>query len=421
VPELDPYVLVLYLGGLALLGSAVLPRLLADAPLAYPPLYVGAAWAVVAVVPQLTAPDPLEGLELVEHLTELGVIVSLMGAGLRIDRPFGWRAWSTTWRLLAITMPLSIGLSALLGWWALGFAPATALLLGAVLAPTDPVLASDVQVAPPRKSERRHEVRFGLTSEAGFNDALAFPFTNAAIALAAAGGGLGWVGGWLAVDVAYKLVVGLVGGLVIGRLFAILAFRGEEASKLANHREGFVALSATLVAYAGTELVGGYGFLAVFVAACVMRGSEEDHEYHEVLHDFAEQTERLAAVAILLGFGAALSGGLLDALTPPAVGVALALVLLVRPLTGYVALLGTDLRPAQRAATAFFGIRGIGSMYYLAHALAEQEFPQAEELVALCALVIMISLVLHGVTASPAMRRLDALAEEAGEPVPGST
>ena len=131
-------------------------------------------------------PDPRTWDTLTERLAELVVIISLLGAGLKLDRPPGWRRWSTTWRLLAVAMPLTIAATAWLGWSGLGFSLGMALLFGAAMAPTDPVLAADVQVGPP-KSGDEDEVRFGLTSEAGLNDALAFPFVHLAI-LAAAGG-----------------------------------------------------------------------------------------------------------------------------------------------------------------------------------------------------------------------------------------
>jgi NhaP-type Na+/H+ or K+/H+ antiporter len=131
-------------------------------------------------------PDPRTWDTVTERLVELVVIVSLMGAGLKLDRPVSWRGWSSTWRLLAIAMPLTILATLALGVWGLGFSQAMAMLLAASIAPTDPVLASEVQVGPPRSGDE-DEVRFGLTSEAGLNDALAFPFVHLAI-LAAAGG-----------------------------------------------------------------------------------------------------------------------------------------------------------------------------------------------------------------------------------------
>jgi NhaP-type Na+/H+ or K+/H+ antiporter len=117
----------------------------------------------------------------------LYVAAALMGAGLKLDRAFSWRKWGVTWRLLAVTMPLSIAAITLIGGLGLGLSWVAALLLGASLAPTDPVLAADVQVGPPKSGEE-DEVRFGLTSEAGLNDGLAFPFVNLAIALGVAFG-----------------------------------------------------------------------------------------------------------------------------------------------------------------------------------------------------------------------------------------
>ncbi|HUG86270.1 MAG TPA: cation:proton antiporter [Euzebya sp.] len=404
--EFDPYVLFVLVAGLAALGAAVLPRLLAEQPLSYPIVYVVVGATLFRFVPGLVPPDLFSHGEVVEHLTELGVIVSLMGAGLKIDRRIGWRSWSSTWRLLAITMPLSIIAVALLGWWVVGFAPASALLLGAVLAPTDPVLASDVQVGPPGEGEE-HDVRFALTSEAGLNDALAFPFTNAAIAMAAAGGGVAWVGEWVAVDVVYRLAIGFVVGVAVGRLVGHLAFSRRTQTRLAEHSEGFIALAATLVSYGAAEMVEGYGFLAVFVTACTLRSVERDDRYHEVLHDFAEQTERLLAVGLLVGFGAALAGGVLRVLTPSMVLLALLLIAVVRPATGLVALTRSPLRRGERIAVSFFGIRGIGSIYYLAHAMQEQDFQGANALWALVALVIMISVIVHGAVATPVMRRIE--------------
>ena len=127
--------------------------------------------------------NPLESRVYTERITEFVLIISLMGAGLKLDRPVGWQRWAVTWRLLGISMPLTIAAIAALGWGLLGLGLASAILLGAALAPTDPVLASDIQVGPPN-TEEEDEVRFALTSEAGLNDGLSFPFVNLAIAIA---------------------------------------------------------------------------------------------------------------------------------------------------------------------------------------------------------------------------------------------
>jgi NhaP-type Na+/H+ or K+/H+ antiporter len=408
----DPFDLAFALLGTGALLAGVLPRLLERRPLSMPIAFLGLGLLVFALPVGLPEPDPLSYPAIATHLAEVGVIVALMGAGLKIDRPLGWRRWSATWRLLAVAMPLTIAAVALLGWWWAGLAPAAALLLAAALAPTDPVLAADVQVGEPNDVEdAEDEVRFALTSEAGLNDGLAFPFVYAAMAMAAAaaaGGSWSWVGHWLTVDVAYKIGMGVVGGLAVGWLLGRLFFRARsEALRLARHSEGFLALAATFLSYGVVEVLGGYGFLAVFVAARAIRAAERSHEYHQVLHDFAEQVERLLTVLLLLLFGGAVVTGLLAPLTWPAVAVALALIFLVRPLFGWLSLRGSPGRPAEHWVIASFGIRGVGTFYYLAYATGQEVFPQEDLLWATAGLAVIVSVVVHGVAATPVMRLLD--------------
>jgi NhaP-type Na+/H+ or K+/H+ antiporter len=396
--------------GVGALLAGILPRVLERRPLSMPIVFLALGLLVFGLPLGLPEPDPLRHPALTEHLTEVGVIVALMGAGLKIDRPLGRRGWSSTWRLLAIAMPLTIAAVAVLGWWWAGLVPAAALLLGGALAPTDPVLAADVQVGEPTDEEdSEDEVRFALTSEAGLNDGLAFPFVYAAMAMASAGAApAGWLGDWVLQDVLYKGAVGLVGGLAIGKLLGRLFFRARShALRLARHSEGFLALAATFLAYGMVEVAGGYGFLAVFVAARAIRSAERSHEYHQVLHDFAEQTERLLTVLLLLLLGGAVVGGLLRPLTWPAAATGLALILLVRPLTGWWSLRGAPGHRAEHWVIAVFGIRGIGSIYYLAYASTHADFPRTDLLWATVGFVVIVSVVLHGVLATPVMQLLD--------------
>jgi NhaP-type Na+/H+ or K+/H+ antiporter len=400
--------LVFALIGVGALLAGILPRVLERRPLSMPIVFLALGMVMFALPLGLPDADPLAYPKATEHLTEIGVIVALMGAGLKIDRPLGRRRWASTWRLLAIAMPVTIAATALLGWWWAALVPATALLLGAVLAPTDPVLASDVQVGEPTGEEdSEDEVRFALTSEAGLNDGLAFPFVGAAIAITAAAGG-GWFGEWVLRDVVYKGAVGIVGGLLIGKLLGALFFRAERDSlRLSRHAEGFLVLAATFLAYGLVEVAGGYGFLAVFVAARGIRSAERSHEYHQVLHDFAEQTERLLTVLLLLLFGGAVVGGLLAPLTWPAALTGLALLVVIRPLVGFLALRGAPGRPAEHWVIATFGIRGIGSFYYLAYAMTHAQFPGVDVVWATVGFVVLASVVLHGVAATPVMRLVD--------------
>ena len=400
--------LVFALIGVGALLAGILPRLLERRPLSMPIAFLALGMVVFALPLGLPEADPMAHPKLTEHLTEVGVIVALMGAGLKIDRPLSRRGWASTWRLLAVAMPITIAAMALLGWWWAGLVPAAALLLGAVLAPTDPVLAADVQVGEPTDEEdSEDEVRFALTSEAGLNDGLAFPFVYAAIGMATVAG-MGWFGEWALKDVVVKGAVGVIGGLVVGKLLGKLFFRArKEELRLARHSEGFLALAATFLAYGVTEVCGGYGFVAVFIAARAIRAAERSHDFHQVLHDFAEQTERLLTVLLLLLLGGAVVGGLLAPLTWQAALAGLALIFVIRPVTGFLALRGAPGRRSEHWVIAAFGIRGIGSFYYLSYAMTHASFPGVDLVWATVGFVVLVSVVLHGVAATPVMRLLD--------------
>nr|WP_238420404.1 cation:proton antiporter [Streptomyces taklimakanensis] len=412
--------------GVAALLAAVLPRVVAGRrPLSLPLVFMLCGIGVYLLPLPLPAVDPVDDRLLVEHATEVCVIISLMGAGLALDRPLGLRRWASTWRLLGVTMPLTVVATAGVAWWLLDWPPAAALLLAAVLAPTDPVLASEVQVGRPTDDEHdEDEVRFSLTSEAGLNDGLAFPLTYAAVALAAAAGAgwsADWVGSWALNELAYKCVVGLLAGLAVGRLLGWLFFRTRsKVLRLSRHKEGFVALGATFLSYGLAEIIGGYGFLAVFTTACAIRAAERAHGYHNVLHDFVEQVERLLTAGLLFLLGAFVALGGLSHLTWQGAAVALVVLLVVRPLAGWAGLLGSRMERRERGVVAGFGIRGIGSLYYLAYGLGQADFPVAErEVWAVVTFTVLASVVLHGVTAGPLIARLDRLRGTGGGPASG--
>ena len=190
-------------------------------------------------------------------------------------------------------------------------------------------------------------------------------------------------------------------------MLARLVFRYPAENSLATSTEGLVALAATLIAYGTAELLNCYGFLAVFVAAVAIRDYEREHEYHKVLHDFAEESERLLMIGILALLGGAIWGGLLRPLDVPMILVALTLVFVVRPAAGMAGLAATKDTPGEKLAISFFGIRGIGSLYYLSYGLNHANFPEAASLWAVVGLVVVLSVVIHGVTVKPWMSRLD--------------
>ncbi|MEV0247226.1 cation:proton antiporter [Nocardia sp. NPDC050712] len=403
--------------GIALLLAATLPRLFKDRAITAPMLMlgVGALGGLVIGRTGLQTVSPLADPTVIEHLAELCVIVALMGVGLAIDRPLAWRTWGSTWRLLLLTMPLCIAAVAVFGWWAAALTPAAAALLGAALAPTDPVLASDVQVEGPTpggagSDEEDDEVRFALTSEAGLNDALAFPFVYLAIFLATKGSVQSWLAGWFAWELLGKILIGVVVGGIVGNLLGRLLFRFPiKDARLADRGEPIVALAAVFAVYGLTELVGGYGFLAVFACAIAIRRIERDSGYHEQMHSLVEQLEHVFTLVVLLLLGAALTTGLLAALSWQGAALGVLLVFVFRPVAGWLSLQRCrEMDGKERAVTAFFGVRGIGSIYYVSYGLTHTELgAEGEAIWAIVAFTIVLSVLVHGVSAGWVMKHLE--------------
>ncbi len=408
--------LVYLIAGASLLLAVVLPALLDRWAVSAPMVLIAVGFAIgLTPLPDGMPIDPAANRALIEHVTEVAVIVALMGVGLALDRPLAvrkpasWRTWGSTWRMLGIAMPLSIAAVTVLGM-ALGLGLAAALLLAAVLAPTDPVLASDVQVAGPQTGDHEvdepDELRFTLTSEAGLNDGLAFPFVYAAILVSA--GGFSWAEwvGWYTVA---KVVIGVVVGIAVGRVLAQVAFRSSSHSlRVAERGESLTSLAALISAYGLSEVVGGYGFLAVFACAMTFRSAERHHDYHASMHEVTERLERLLTLFLLLMLGIALSRGLLEDLDWRSVLVGLGLIIVIRPISGVVALIGSKsgMSRAQRGAVAFFGVRGIGSIYYLAYATGVAPELASEWMWSTVAFTVTASVIIHGVLATPVMYRI---------------
>lgn len=347
-----------------------------------------------------------------EIMAELCVIVGLFGTGLRIDRLADKAQWQPTLRLLLIAMPLSIVALAVFGWFAAGMTFAGALLLGAVLAPTDPVLAADVAVGPPTEGGE-HPVRYTLTTEAGLNDGLAFPFVHLGILVAGAGT-IGWelAGEWVLRDVLYRVVVGGLSGAAVGWLLGKLLFDWPRDNALARSESGVIAFAGVLLAYGATELVEGYGFIAAFVAGLTLRRSESSHDFHKRLHDFSESLEHALTAILLVGLGAVLPI-LWPHFTLANAIVAVVLIFLIRPAAAWLSLAGSRLSGRERAVVAFYGVRGIGSIYYLAYAGHHVELTNEYELWATIAGTILLSTLVHGLTAGMAVERVTGELEEA--------
>jgi NhaP-type Na+/H+ or K+/H+ antiporter len=394
----SPYHVLLAGCGFAIVVAYWLPRYFSGREPAASGLLILGGLAVFGLLPGVPeAFSPLDRPYFWELASELAVIIALFGTGLRLDRIAGLAKWSPAVRLLLIAMPLCI-LAVAAGGLLIGMTLAGAVLLAAVLVPTDPVLAADVQVGPPLEGGE-HPVRFALTTEAGLNDGLAFPFVYLGIFLVTATGPLGeWIWKWFGLYVVAKIAIGTLCGIAAGWLLGKVLFSLPRKNPLAHSSSGVIALAGVLLTYGLTELVEGYGFIAAFAMGLVLRRAESDHEYHGRLHSFSEALEH-ALTAILL----VLLGGALPALWPylswQSALLGCALVFIIRPAAGMVSLIGTDFSFKQRAIVAFYGVRGLGSIYYLAYAGGQLDLVNEGELWATIGFTILLSTVVHGFTA----------------------
>ena len=362
--------------------------------------------------------------KLLEVLSEVAVIVSLYAAGMKMRLPVFDRRWVTPAVLASLTMAATVALAAGAGWAILGLPFAAALLLAATLAPTDPVLADEVQVEAPEDYDR---LRLALTGEAGFNDGTAFPLVLLAVGLIGgdAGADLHPLGEglwrWFAVDLVWKVAGGLLFGFAAGRLFGRGLIAARKRFDADVGAEELLTLGLIGLTYGLALLINTYAFLAVFAAAVALRGLEmggADPEESpggegEAKELAREQTRVADALERLVGlFLAVIVGVLLSparVFDPAVLLFAAAAIFVVRPLAVYTTTWFCDLTGVQRGLTAWFGIRGIGTIYYLSHAFTlgvAGAVPETAERLADAAIVtIAASVLLHGFTVTPLMGR----------------
>ena len=408
------------------LAGSLLKRLPVSASMLY--LAVGyllgnAGWA-------LMTPDPQRMPEILEGVAETALLISLFSVGLKLGLPFSSRQWRLPLRLAFVSMALTVTLIAATGFYFLGLPLGAAILLGGILAPTDPVLASDVQVDEP---DDRDRLRFSLTGEGGFNDGAAFPFVMLGLGLLGLHdlGAGGWR--WLAVDVLWALAGGLlIGGLLgtlIGKLVVYLRTHHKEAVGL----DEFLALGLVALAYGVAQQAYASGFLAVFAAGLALHRIRENvhatpapiddvpaglqgKEAHlavathpdfagaymtQAVRGFNEQLERIAELVMVLVVGAMLPYTRVGWGT---IGFVLLLFLVLRPLSVWLGLLGASVSGDQRLLISWFGIRGIGSIYYLMFVLNHGlHGPLANLTVTLTLTTVAVSIIVHGISVTPLM------------------
>ncbi len=420
--------------GFVFLTVAVTGTVTRRLPLTGSIIYLGVGVVAGPAVLGLISLGDIESAPLLEVLTELAVIVSLFTAGLKLRERIASKRWRAPIRLAFVSMTVTVVLLAAIGYGLLGLSLGGAILLGAILAPTDPVLASDVQVERPTD---RDLLRFRLTAEAGLNDGTAFPFVMLGLGLL----GLGELGPfglrWLAIDVVWSVVGGLAIGVLLGTLVTRFVLYLRATYREALGLDEFLCLGLIATAYGLALLAHTYAFLAVFAAGLAVRRIERvasesaeidderlegitREEPHEVgtdpahapafvassLLEFNERLERIAEAAVVVILGA-----LLARTTPPPelIWFVPLLFLVVRPLGVLVGLIGSGVDGRGVALIGWFGIRGIGSVYYLAHAITHGiPATLADDLSNLVLWTIVASIVVHGVSVTPIMTRYDS-------------
>jgi sodium/hydrogen antiporter len=414
----DPYALGLLFAGVAIFAAVAALSHQEQRAFSASVIYLGLGLAAAGAIELLGVRwlEPQQDSTIIEHAAEFAVIVALFATGLRLDRPLGSRAWMSVWRLLGIVMPLTIAAVAVLGTQVLGLSLGAAVILGAALAPTDPVLAGDVGVGPPGDADER-EPNFSLTAEAGLNDGLAFPFVFLGVFIA--GSQTGWLGEWVAADVVYGIAVGLALGAAGGGGLAWSLVRLRDRGVLNRALDGWVAIAATLFIYGATEVVGAYGFLAAFAGGLAFRRYERDHEINGRVHDGAEMVEKFCELALILLLGSLITVAGLREVGLTGFVVIAVLLLVVRPAATAAAFAGTGLARRERLFIGWFGVRGIGSLYYVAVALGLGVLSpgEASRIFWIVAAAIVVSIVVHGGSAAPLSRRLLGPGQRPGEGV----
>jgi NhaP-type Na+/H+ or K+/H+ antiporter len=429
--------------GLLLVGLAITPPLLRAIPISTSIIYLAVGILLGPGFLGLMSWDAIREVHLFERLTEIVVIVSLFTAGLNMRRSLTDTMWLLPVRLAGTTMVLTIAAITAIGTSLLGLPLGAAVLLGAILAPTDPVLASDVQVQGPTD---RDNLRYGLTGEAGLNDGTAFPFVMLGLGLLGLhpddeAGFLGlWAKGefnllaWLGWDLLWAVTAGLLVGGLTGWLIGRIVLYLQQHQKHTFALDEFLVLGLIALSYGLAELLYGYGFLAVFAAGYALRYLElhltnhapepvelpplpVDQEIeHEVitkepekaahflilsLKNFNEQLERILQATVVLLIGGVLTT---EYWAPEVVWLVPLLFLVVRPAAVMLGLIHSKLPLVQRGLIGWFGIRGIGSIYYLTYAI-EHGVPDdlARRLTALVLSLVAVSIIVHGITVTPIM------------------
>jgi NhaP-type Na+/H+ or K+/H+ antiporter len=442
-----------FLGWMTLTGALLLMMALSSAllkrlPISTSVIYLAVGFALGPLGAGLLRLDVLASAGWLERLTEIAVIVSLFVGGLRLRLPVRDPAWRAAYLLAGPVMLLSIVGVCFIAHRLLGLPVPIALLAGAILAPTDPVLASSISVNDAKDKDR---MRYGVSGEAGLNDGMAFPFVVFALFWVMEGEVASWAGEWFLRRILWAIPAALLFGFFLGRGIGRLAIYLRSRQRDTAAPSDFLALALIALAYVGAEAIGAWGFLAVFAAGVGLRGAEikvvrndphpdhrrrveESEDRGEIPHppaedlvasrveaedldepavaagvlvgeviSFGDTLERLLEVLLVVIVGVALA----DAFSFGAVLLGLALFVVIRPLATWLCLAGSPTSPFQRTLMGWFGIRGIGSLYYLSYALNHGPREEVASIIPVTITVIALSVLLHGVSGQPVLHRYE--------------
>jgi NhaP-type Na+/H+ or K+/H+ antiporter len=389
------------------------------------PLTTGIVYALIGVAIGPLGIDLLslnffEQARFIEHITEIAVVISLFTAGLKLDLPLTDPQWRLSLSLATIAMIINIALVAVAAMFILDFSLGAAILLGAILSPTDPVLASDVQI---EGSNQRDRLRFALTAEGGLNDGTAFPFVMLGLGLMGYHdlGEFGWK--WFTVDLVWSIfggcLIGYLMGLIVSR--CILFLRSKHSDK--ESLDDFLTLGLIALSYGVAVAAHSYGFLAVFAAGIALRSISKPSINHEIAKQsdgnidkeikaasklpekvlsFNEQLERVAEVVVVIILGTLISR---DTFTYAPWIFAIGLLFIFRPISTLLTIgRSKTVSSFQKKYIAWLGIRGIGSMYYLAYAVTHGlDKGVAKTIADITIGAVMLSIIVHGTSVTPLM------------------
>lgn len=411
-----------------MLGRGLTSTILTRSPFSSSIVYLAVGLIAGPMVLNLFHFNAVAEAPLLEILTEVAVLISLFSAGIKMPVPVTVKQWTRPVLLAWAAMAITVVLVAAFTYFVFNLPIGLAVLLGAILAPTDPVLATDVQSRHP--GDKDH-LRFNLTCEAGMNDGSAFPFVMLGLGLLGLHdlGDWGWK--WIALDVLWATSAAIAIGILGGMLLAHIGWKLRGSDFKQEILDDLAGLGLIALVYGISLSIDAWGFLTVFFAGVALRQTElklskrhsrqlelvkQKESAHTSGVDDAEQTiisveslvfgahlERLSEMLLVFLLGGMLAFQFWNWQT---VGLALFLFLVARPLSVYITLAGTATTWKLRSMIGWFGVRGIGSIYYLMYAIVHGlDQAQAEQLTQFVLVVVTLSIILHGTSVKPIMEK----------------